>query len=194
MKDFGLVAEPEEVDTTTGPLDAPTGTTTTILVAWALTMNAGTALNVTWVTPPNLLPQIWTRAPTGAPRGFTCAIRGGRAPCVRCPVGETDGFGVVGVVVVPAPVDTVVVVVPPMAWAPGAPVFPVGVVGVVPDPSARGTVVGTGGGAETTGALAVPGCTALAAIVQSAFSLPEIFSSTGVFVTGRTNTMHPTAA
>jgi len=149
MKVLGLVARPAGVVTTTGPLEAPTGTTTTTLPAPAFETKAGTPLIVTWVAALRCLPQIATRDPTEPDRGVTCTILGALvAPAwAWWAAGATDVFGVVAGVV-PAPGVAVVVLVPEMAWVPGATVV-VGpassVVGVDGEPSVRGTLGGATG-------------------------------------------------
>jgi hypothetical protein len=58
VNDLGLLTVPDGVVTVTGPFVAPTGTTTTILPAVSLVMDAATPLNVTWVAPLSFRPQI----------------------------------------------------------------------------------------------------------------------------------------
>jgi hypothetical protein len=114
VKFVELVAVPLGVVTRIGPVVAPVGTVTVILVPAPFTVKPGafTLLNETAVAPVKLVPLIWTEVPTGPLVGLNDVIVGAPVPVtvkfvelVAVPSGLATAIGPVV-----APAGTVVVI------------------------------------------------------------------------------------
>ncbi len=126
VKFVELVAVPRGVVTRIGPVVAPVGTATVILVPAPFTVKPGafTLLNETAVAPVKLVPLIVTDVPTGPLVGLNDVIVGVPAPVtvkfvelVAVPLGVVTR---IGPVVAPVGTATVILVPAPFTVKPGA--------------------------------------------------------------------------